>query len=183
VDRSGRTAHGVPTELAESTGPRRDRRPREPDHQLCQRALAINLTASGSLPSDVAITAKTTGLASGASATTGDKVYASFKVIDEPGEPPKTVAVQLTSANGIDWSGSIRVTAGYTFANGTQYITFSALRAADGKANSLVSLKEMLQEQKAAPPFRPSSSRGSPSRPTEAAGSRSRPAVGSSRPR
>jgi hypothetical protein len=110
----------------------------------------IGLNLDGSLVSSVPLTAKTTGLAPGASITTGDKVYASFKVVDELGEPPKTVAVPLTSADGSNWNGSIPTSA-HTFTNGTQYITFSALRSADGKANSLVSQKVTLQGAAATP--------------------------------
>jgi len=69
--------------------------------------------------------------------TTSDKVYVAFSSLDSSGNPTAQ-SVFLSSGNGINWTGSISSSSGYTFGEGSQYFVFSAIRSTDGKSNSVV---------------------------------------------
>lgn len=92
---------------------------------------SVALDAAGANVSAIPIAARTTGLQSGV----GDAVLASFSTL-EGGQPTQSTVV-LTTTNGTDWSGSIPAFS-TVFGNGTQFITFTAIRKSDGKVNSLV---------------------------------------------
>ncbi len=95
------------------------------------------LVTSTGAPQNIALGANTSGLLA------GDKVNAYFLTEDPlPPHVMTTATVQLTSADGSTWTGSIPSGAPFTFptAGGTQYIGFTAIRQSDGKANSILSV-------------------------------------------
>lgn len=86
----------------------------------------------GLLSSSTALTLN----ASTVNLTTADKVFVSFTTLNSSGEPVAS-AKPLTSTTGNTWTTTISATDGFRFAAGTQYFSFGAIRASDGKANSL----------------------------------------------
>lgn len=86
---------------------------------------------SGGVPqSAISLSVNATGL------QTTDKVFASFLSLDAYGNP-QTQSEFLTSSNGTNWTTTISTTE-YQFGTGSQFFSFSTIRAGDGKANSIV---------------------------------------------
>jgi prepilin-type N-terminal cleavage/methylation domain-containing protein len=67
-----------------------------------------------------------------------DNVFASFLTLDDGGVPtPATLALTQSSSSPGTWSATVPAGSGqFSFGAGTQYITFIAVRSADGKVNS-----------------------------------------------
>ncbi|HVF75062.1 MAG TPA: prepilin-type N-terminal cleavage/methylation domain-containing protein [Acidimicrobiales bacterium] len=84
----------------------------------------------------------TTAISSGAAVSfAGDRVFAMFRTIGANGSPQaSTVTLSLTSetATALYWSATVSAADGFVFGNGSQYVTFGILRAADGKSTSAV---------------------------------------------
>jgi type II secretory pathway pseudopilin PulG len=86
----------------------------------------------GGVPqSAISLSASATGLLS------TDKVFVTFLSLDASGNP-QVSSVFLTSADGVSWAGTINTTDGYLFGTGSQFFSFSTIRASDGKANAVV---------------------------------------------
>lgn len=69
---------------------------------------------------------------------TTDRVVATFSSLDTDGNAI-TSSVPLTYLSGSLWTGTITSASGFTFGAGSQFFTFAAVRASDGKANSVTS--------------------------------------------
>jgi type II secretory pathway pseudopilin PulG len=86
---------------------------------------------NGKLVHDIPVSVQTTNM------QTTDQVEAVFDIIDSTGNPRQEPTF-LTSANGTNWTGSMPVSAGYTFGTGSQFVTFNAIRSSDGKQSSVI---------------------------------------------
>jgi prepilin-type N-terminal cleavage/methylation domain-containing protein len=99
----------------------------------------IALGTDGSLQTSVNFTAQTSGLSPPASS--GDQVTVTFMYLIPPATgqlpAPAIGQVELTSGDGVTWTGSLPAGApGQAFGAGSQYFSFSAVRASDGKASA-----------------------------------------------
>jgi len=95
--------------------------------------VTVNLNGSSQLTSDIALQISAQNL------KTTDHVEGDFYRLDQYGNPVRESAFLNPNADASVWTGSIPVSAGYTFGPGTQYIVFNAIRAADGKETSFIS--------------------------------------------
>jgi type II secretory pathway component PulJ len=86
---------------------------------------------NGKLVHDIPVSVQATNM------QTTDQVEAVFDIIDATGNPRQEPTF-LTSANGTTWTGSMPVSAGYTFGTGSQFVTFNAIRSSDGKQSSTI---------------------------------------------
>ena len=66
-----------------------------------------------------------------------DQVAVAFSALDPYGQPTSG-SVFLTSGDGVLWTGEITAEKEFTFGPGTQFLTFRALRAKDGKQTAAV---------------------------------------------
>jgi prepilin-type N-terminal cleavage/methylation domain-containing protein len=94
-----------------------------------------SIQADGTLSSSIAFSATTNGL------TSTDSVYVTLLTLTT--QPDGSVAAlptqfPLTSGDGSSWSTSIPGSATLRFGAGSQFVTFTEVRASDSKANSKV---------------------------------------------
>jgi prepilin-type N-terminal cleavage/methylation domain-containing protein len=69
---------------------------------------------------------------------TPDKVYAEFATLDSLGNPTASDVPMTTSADGSTWTGTVSSINGFTFGEGSQFVTFIGLRNSDGKGDAIV---------------------------------------------
>lgn len=69
--------------------------------------------------------------------TAADQVAAVFSVLDMYGQP-QAESIFLTTAGTGTWTGAITASNGFTFGPGTQYVSFNAIRAKDGKQTAAI---------------------------------------------
>lgn len=97
----------------------------------------IPIGSDGTLQSTINLTAQTAGLST--PSTSGDQVTVTFEYLIPPATgqlpAPAIGQVQLSSGDGVTWTGSLP-SGTVTFGLGSQYFSFSALRASDGKASA-----------------------------------------------
>jgi prepilin-type N-terminal cleavage/methylation domain-containing protein len=97
----------------------------------------VVIAADGTLQSTVTFNANTSGL------TTADQVFVTLNTLTT--QPDSTVAAlptqySLTSGDGVNWSLTLPGSTPPIFGAGSQYVTFTEVRAGgDGKANSKIS--------------------------------------------
>jgi hypothetical protein len=93
----------------------------------------VPVTSAGKLTRNIALSVNATALG------TDDRVFAKFLTLDAAGSvAPVTVALDPVSG-GTSWTKTILTTDDYTFGTGSQFVTFTGIRASDGKANSVIS--------------------------------------------
>lgn len=91
------------------------------------------VTSEGKLTKNLSLSVNATGLG------TEDRVFAKFLNLDADGKVvPVTVALDPLSG-GSSWTKTILTTDPYIFGSGSQFVTFTGIRASDGKANSVIS--------------------------------------------
>jgi len=96
----------------------------------------VVIAADGTLQSTVTFTASTSGL------TTSDQVYVTLNTLTT--QPDLSVAAlpqqfALTSGDGVNWTTTLPGASAPLFGAGSQYVTFTEVRAGgDGKANSKI---------------------------------------------
>jgi len=96
---------------------------------------SIAIEADGSPDTAITLSASTNGL------TTADAVYVTLLTLTT--QPDGSVAAlptqfQLTTADGVNWSATIPAGTQPKFGAGTQFATFTEVRASDSKANSKI---------------------------------------------
>ena len=95
----------------------------------------IQLDSSGHLTAPVSVSVTASNLTS----PSQDRVYVTFNSLDPGGNNvPSSVAMTATDQAATSWTGSIPI-GGYTFGQGSQFFTFSTVRATDGKTNATIS--------------------------------------------
>jgi len=95
----------------------------------------VLIDSDGTLLGSIALSATTNAL------TTSDQVYVTLDALTT--QPDGSIAAlprqfPLTSADGVSWTGTIPNGTVPKFGAGTQYVTFTEVRASDAKANSKV---------------------------------------------
>jgi prepilin-type N-terminal cleavage/methylation domain-containing protein len=102
----------------------------------------IVLESNGVLQSAFNLSVSATGLCGtavqGSCTGSADKVYAEFATIDAQGNPTASSVFLTPSADGSSWTGTVSSANGFSFGEGSQFITFVGLRQTDGKANAIV---------------------------------------------
>jgi prepilin-type N-terminal cleavage/methylation domain-containing protein len=90
------------------------------------------IDSSGKLTGQLDLKVNATSLSS------TDRVFATFWVRDTDGTL-LIESVPMTSTDGVLWQASIPANAPYVFAYGSQFFTFNAVRAKDGKSSAVIS--------------------------------------------
>ena len=92
-----------------------------------------NLVDSSGAPTSLLLNATTTGT------STGDQVFAALMTLDPASNQPIVQHYTLSSTDGSNWTGSIPgagMPGAPKVGSGSQYVSFTVVRVADGKADS-----------------------------------------------